>query len=43
VFLSLSPITAAALGSLWLAEPLSGGALVAVVGVAVGVWLAHRE
>jgi drug/metabolite transporter (DMT)-like permease len=43
VFLSLSPITAATLGSLLLAEPVSAGALVAVVCVAVGLWLAHRE
>jgi drug/metabolite transporter (DMT)-like permease len=43
VFLSLSPVTAAALGALFLAEPISAGALVALVCVAAGLWLAHRD
>jgi drug/metabolite transporter (DMT)-like permease len=43
VFLSLSPVTAAALGALFLAEPVSAGALLALVCVAGGLWLAHRD
>jgi drug/metabolite transporter (DMT)-like permease len=43
VFLSLSPVTAAVLGAVFLAEPLSAGALLALVCVAAGLWLAHRD
>ena len=43
VFLSLSPVTAAALGALFLAEPVSPGALLALICVAGGLWLAHRD
>lgn len=42
VFLSLSPVTAAALGALLLAEPVSAAALLALACVAAGLWLAHR-
>jgi drug/metabolite transporter (DMT)-like permease len=43
VFLSLSPVTAAALGALFLAEPVSPSALLALICVAGGLWLAHRD
>ena len=43
VFLSLSPVTAAALGMLLLGEPLSPGALAALACVVAGLWLAHRD
>ena len=43
VFLSLSPVTAAVLGALFLSEPMSAGALLALVCVAAGLWLAHRD
>jgi drug/metabolite transporter (DMT)-like permease len=43
VFLSLSPVTAAALGALFLAEPVSTGALLALACVGAGLWLAHRD
>ena len=42
VFLSLSPVTAAALGALLLGEPLSSTALLALACVVAGLWLAHR-
>jgi drug/metabolite transporter (DMT)-like permease len=42
VFLALSPVTAAVLGVLLLAEPVSGGALLALACVAAGLWLAYR-
>ncbi len=42
VFLSLSPVTAAGLGALVLAEPVSRGVLLALACVVVGLWLAHR-
>jgi drug/metabolite transporter (DMT)-like permease len=42
VFLSLSPVTAAALGALLLDEPVSGGALAGLACVVAGLWLAHR-
>jgi drug/metabolite transporter (DMT)-like permease len=42
VFLSLSPMTAAVLGMALLAEPVSLGALVGLVGVVAGLVLAHR-
>jgi drug/metabolite transporter (DMT)-like permease len=42
VFLALSPVTAAVLGVLFLAEPVSAGALLALACVAAGLWLAHR-
>lgn len=42
VFLALSPVTAAALGALLLAEPVSAGALLALACVVLGLWLAHR-
>jgi drug/metabolite transporter (DMT)-like permease len=43
VFLSLSPITAAALGALLLGEPVSSTMLAGCGCVAVGLWLANRE
>jgi drug/metabolite transporter (DMT)-like permease len=42
VFLSLSPVTAVVLGALLLAEPISPGALLGLVGVGLGLVLAHR-
>ena len=42
VFLALSPVTAAALGALFLHEPLSTGAGLALACVVAGLWLAHR-
>jgi drug/metabolite transporter (DMT)-like permease len=42
VFLALSPITATALGALWLAEEISITFLVGLCCVALGLWLAHR-
>ena len=42
VFLSLSPVTAAVLGALVLAEPVSARALLALACVVAGLWLAHR-
>ena len=42
VFLSLSPVTAAVLGTLVLAEPLSPGAAIGLVAVALGLVFAHR-
>jgi len=41
VFLSLSPITSAALASLLLAEPVSSFFLIGLVCVVLGLWLAH--
>lgn len=43
VFLSLSPITATALGGLVLAEPISGLFLIGLLFVVLGLWLAHRR
>ena len=43
VFLALSPFTAAALGALLLAESVSTAALVGLVCVGFGLWLAHRR
>lgn len=43
MFLSLSPVTAAALGTVVLGEPVSTGALLALACVALGLWLAHRD
>jgi drug/metabolite transporter (DMT)-like permease len=42
VFLALSPVTAAGLGALLLREQPSGPALLGLVGVVLGLWLAHR-
>ena len=42
VFLSLSPITAAILGALLLAEPISSSMIAGLVCVAAGLWLATR-
>jgi drug/metabolite transporter (DMT)-like permease len=42
VFLSLSPITSAALGALFLAEPISALFLIGLICVILGLWLAHR-
>jgi drug/metabolite transporter (DMT)-like permease len=42
VFLSLSPITSAALGALLLAEPISALFIVGLISVILGLWLAHR-
>jgi drug/metabolite transporter (DMT)-like permease len=39
---ALSPITATLLGTVFLAERLSTMALVGMIGVALGLWLAHR-
>lgn len=41
VFLALSPITAAALGAWLLAEPVSGRFALGLLGVVLGLWLAH--
>jgi drug/metabolite transporter (DMT)-like permease len=43
MFLALSPITAAGLGALLLAEPLSVPFLTGLAFVALGLWLAYRE
>jgi drug/metabolite transporter (DMT)-like permease len=43
VFLALSPVTAAALGALLLAEPVTPGLAAGVVSVAAGLWLATRS
>jgi drug/metabolite transporter (DMT)-like permease len=42
VFLALSPITATLLGALFLAERISLLSLFGLIGVALGLWLAHR-
>jgi len=42
VFLSLSPITSAALGALLLAEPISLLFVAGLISVILGLWLAHR-
>jgi drug/metabolite transporter (DMT)-like permease len=42
VFLSLSPITSAALGALLLAEPISWLFIAGLISVILGLWLAHR-
>jgi drug/metabolite transporter (DMT)-like permease len=42
VFLSLGPITSAALGALLLAEPISILFLAGLIFVILGLWLAHR-
>jgi drug/metabolite transporter (DMT)-like permease len=41
VFLSLSPITAASLGALFLGEQISPRSVLGLAGVAFGLWLAH--
>ncbi len=41
VFLALSPVTAAALGALFLGEAISGVSAVGLACVALGLWLAH--
>ena len=43
VFLALSPVTAAVLGALLLAETISPMSLLGVACVALGLWLAHRQ
>jgi drug/metabolite transporter (DMT)-like permease len=43
VFLALSPITAAGLGALLLAERISTMSLLGLACVALGLWLAHRQ
>ncbi len=43
VFLALSPVTAAGLGAMLLAERLSPGSLLGLTCVALGLWLAHRH
>ncbi len=43
VFLALSPITAAGLGALLLAESISTMSLLGLACVALGLWLAHRQ
>jgi drug/metabolite transporter (DMT)-like permease len=42
VFLGLSPLTAAALGAVFLAEPLSVGFALGLGAVLTGLWLSHR-
>ena len=42
VFLSLSPITSAALGALLLSEPISVLFVAGLISVILGLWLAHR-
>jgi drug/metabolite transporter (DMT)-like permease len=42
VFLSLSPVTAAALGALLLGEAISTATLAGIACVGAGLWLAHR-
>jgi len=42
VFLSLSPITSAALGALLLAEPISALFIAGLICVILGLWLSHR-
>jgi len=42
VFLSLSPITSAALGALLLGEPISAWFIAGLISVILGLWLAHR-
>jgi drug/metabolite transporter (DMT)-like permease len=42
IFLALSPVTAAGLGALLLQEQPSGPALLGLVAVVLGLWLAHR-
>ena len=42
VFLSLSPITSAALGALLLGEPISVWFIAGLISVILGLWLAHR-
>jgi drug/metabolite transporter (DMT)-like permease len=43
VFLSLSPLTATALGALFLGEKISSIFLLGLACVALGLWLAHRK
>lgn len=43
VFLALSPITAAVLGAVFLAEQLSPMSWLGIVGVGLGLWVAHRD
>ena len=43
VFLSLSPITSAALGALLLAEPVSAWFIAGLISVILGLWLAHHR
>jgi len=43
VFLALSPITATALGALWLEETISTTFLIGLSCVALGLWLAHKQ
>ena len=43
VFLALSPITAAALGVLFLGEPVTAGMIAGVACVAAGLWVANWE
>ncbi len=42
VFLALSPLTAAGLGALFLAERVSAALLLGLACVALGLWVAHR-
>jgi len=42
VFLAVSPVTAAFLGALVLAEPISAGTIGGLAFVALGLWVAHR-
>jgi drug/metabolite transporter (DMT)-like permease len=43
IFLALSPITATALGWLWLSEAVSALFLLGLASVAGGLWIAHRQ
>ncbi len=42
VFFSLGPVTAALLGAVLLAEPVTAMTVAALVAVALGLWLSHR-
>lgn len=42
IFLSLSPVTAALLGALFLGEPVSPGVVLGCIAIAAGLWLAYR-
>jgi drug/metabolite transporter (DMT)-like permease len=42
LFLALSPVTAAAAGAIYLAEPIPARTVLGLVGVVLGLWLAHR-
>ena len=41
VFLALSPLTAALLGTLWLGETITAWLIGGLVAVVLGLWIAH--